>query len=240
MVCMSVRVTVCPQGLSPAVQQCIPQWRIPKPCRVTLSPPDHDDLSVESLQAGIEAALRHLSGPLLPLGSTIQLASSLGIGYRMYLRAAAAAIAATAPALPHVTVYPPPVPGGDRGMAELVALQPPLAHACILYPQLSEAHANVPWPWQSLRVAPGPAMPVEQLTRLPDPTGGQYEIACQGLRLSADEVRLSCQALARSLRMQAAATRDNIALPHKRTPCLVLCLYVCSCSWPLPQAYSCG
>ncbi len=99
--------------------------------------------------------------------------------------ASIAAIAAATPTLPHLTVYPPPLPDSHTGTALLCQTDVPVAHACAAGLKPSPLVRTLAWPWESLRVT---SVSLIDILSLPDPTGGQYEIEVRYLSTPTDKV----------------------------------------------------
>ncbi len=157
------------QGLPDTVVQRMKQWHIAAPCHVRLDV--LNNVQPADLRVSIGAALQQLSS--MPAGTTVQLDSALHV---TTFQVAAAAVAAAAPALPHLTIRPPKLLGVNSNVAMLCRAEHGVAHASIQHPRLtSETQvASLPWAWKSLYV--GGEMAVQQLLYLPDPTRGQYDI----------------------------------------------------------------
>lgn len=170
------------QGLFDVVRERMPQWHFKAPCDVRLELAD--TVPAADMQASVEAALRTLSS--LPAGSVIEPWAEPQDSWQACLAGAAAAVAAMAPALPHLTIRLPAVPGMDAGMAAVLQLPHAGQHASLYRLDLSGAHAGTPWPWRSLRVD-GSAS-ISQLLRVPDPCGGQYVLEIDTLEVDTDEV----------------------------------------------------
>ncbi len=140
------------------------------------------------LQLGLEAALKQLS--VLPAGSTIRLAED---GDYLIMRGVdvfAAAVAAAAPWLGHITVVSPCVRGSGENIRELLQHAHVFPHVRVRgrWDNDVAEMAGDKWPWVRLEavkaerydlgIAPG------DLLELPDPTSGQYELSVWGLDFS--------------------------------------------------------
>ncbi len=160
------------------------QWRIAAPGEVVLLISKHSDTYPAA--PGIMAALQQLAS--CPGVTTVQLRYSSATYHAPTLAAAAAAIAAAVQSLPHLTVVAPYAPSDEDGVAALLRLQPPVAHASLqpvrapLAPPPPSAHAQTPWPWQSLR-AEG-QFELYEVTRLPDPSDGLFELWVETMHLN--------------------------------------------------------
>ncbi len=114
-----------PQGLAADDAHHIAHqlWSFAIPPVVRLCLPEH--LEPDDLQTAIEIALRQLS--ILPEGSVIKLVG-LEDDWEITAGPAAAAIAAAAPDLPHLTVVPPELPGEDERSEQHCMQRPALRH----------------------------------------------------------------------------------------------------------------
>ncbi len=140
-----------------------------------------DPTDLELLQTevprGIQAAVQQLS-TLLPPSSTISVEPVSTNCDRIRTEAAAAAlpaVAAAAAAHPQYTILPLAVDGDEWYMGHLCAQTPPIPHARLwkVSYRLSYAYADVAWPWPRLTLH---QLSLQDLLKLPDPTGGQYEV----------------------------------------------------------------
>ncbi len=145
----------------------LPQWRFDAPCTARLILPY--TISPARLGAGTQAALIQLSA--LPGGSTVQLSDCMPDEWPAHI---APAIAAAAHHTAHLTVRSPAVFVRDEVVGELGGNNTPLPHAVTNEDEFDGRCAKVPWPWQSLRF--WDCARLSEITKLPDPCNGQYEI----------------------------------------------------------------
>lgn len=177
------------QGLSPEMQGRMRQWRFATPCKVTLN---NILMPAEHMQAGIEAALVQLSA--LHAGSRVQVCipDRWFDDWQDTYGPVAGAIAAAAPALPHLVIAAPVLPGDDESVSAMCDPALAVKHAMVKTLKMRGGVAGTLWPWQSLGVRR--ELPLMQVLALPDPcvSGGQYDIelhGSEGLRINTEQVR---------------------------------------------------
>lgn len=167
------------------------QWQLTAPCEFCVS--FASGLPPGDLRAGTEAALRQLS-MVLPAGSWVLVLVPEGDWQSAYA-IVHAGVAAARPVTQHLTVYTSDVDVKDNLITAASQNDPPgtVWRLSCYELRLSGACASVPWPLQGLYVS---SLRLIGLLRLPDPTGGQYEIHVELIGMSTTQVcsvaHLSC------------------------------------------------